>query len=111
MATLETSLLSETGTTFKTMSVMFCALNGCNEQMQKVEKKVALRETSGMRSFLLRLRWPFTETETKEAVNTLHQFAQLFHFAIIMKECEYLPIALMKGRVSNQASKDGFDTV
>jgi hypothetical protein len=85
LATLQKTLQSQAEATFTTTSALFCALNGCNQQLQKIQKMIAIREPGKLAHFVHRIKWPFSEQESKDAVNTLHQFTQLFHFAITME--------------------------
>jgi hypothetical protein len=84
---LQKKVQSKTGVIFETTSVLFCALNGCNQQLQKIQKTLSPGSSSSKSAparILRRLQWPVGEKETKEAVSRLQQFAQLFHFAVSM---------------------------
>lgn len=85
LATPRRTLQSEAGATFETTSELFCALNGCNQQLQKIQKKLTVQGQGKLQRVVQRLKWPFNEKENGDAVTTLHQFTQLVHFAITME--------------------------
>lgn len=85
LAMLRKTLQSQAGADYKTTCVLFCALNGCNQQLQIIQKKLIVRGPGKLGQIVHRLKWPFSEKETRDAADTLHQFTQLFHFAITME--------------------------
>ncbi len=77
-----------TSNDFDKTTVLFCAVDGCSKQLEKIDSKVSLLvpkdgSTSGP-SMLGRARWAMEEDEVTKMMQSLRGYVQVFHFAASM---------------------------
>jgi hypothetical protein len=74
LAMLQKAVQSQSGGVYERTSILFCALNGCNQQLQKIQKKLGAGKSISKRERVVAvLRWPFNEEETEKMISTLNR--------------------------------------
>jgi hypothetical protein len=65
-------------------SVLFFALNGCQERLHEIKAVVEplVRRKKGLQGLWSRLKWPMERDDARDAVVALHRYTQIFHFAV-----------------------------
>lgn len=71
------------GNSFDRTSVLFFAVDGCNQQLEKIHKRIAPYISGSRGSQLIQsIKWPLDKDDISEAVGALRGYTQIFHFAV-----------------------------
>jgi hypothetical protein len=76
---LKAHLSRQRSETFERTSVLLAAASGCRQQLEAILKKVDLLTKDKSRT-TDRLVWPFHESDTRHAIESLHHCVQIFAF-------------------------------
>jgi hypothetical protein len=76
---LKAHLLHQDSSAFERTSVLFAAANGCRTQLDSILRKITPL-TKAKSSSLHKWIWPFKESETRYATESLHHYVQIFAF-------------------------------
>ena len=68
------------GLSFPKTSSLSASIRNCERRMRVLETSLA-PHASRFRNLLKRAKWPLRQQETAEAVQALHRFVQIFHYA------------------------------
>ena len=77
---------NEKGNSVDQTSVLCSARNACQDQLQSLfQKLVKITEGDKLSQSMQRFKWPYSEKETRQAVESLHRCTQTFHFSLTIE--------------------------
>ena len=91
---------------FADVSALYIAIGDFVVTMEVLEKTLKrLGATSGGSRTIVRIKWPFERTKTKELVETLQRYIQIFQFALTIKGSKILAQSSQKASEILSTSK------
>ncbi|KAI5816528.1 hypothetical protein BZA77DRAFT_56326 [Pyronema omphalodes] len=82
------------GRKFESTSVLFGAVKGCQNQLERLRERLAgvsqACSNKTLTGWATRIKWPLKKEEVQQTMIALQRFTQIFNFSMMIKNCEIM---------------------